>query len=86
LTFRSDRALLGFVELAIRWRLREIMARQRMTNKRLADLMGVHPNAVSHLKNQDIMPRIGADTLNDLCKFLGVTPSDLIEYVPDEEE
>lgn len=56
-----------------------------MTNKRLADLMGVHPNAVSHLKNQDIMPRIGAETLDALCKYLECTPSDLIEYVPDEE-
>nr|WP_255527231.1 helix-turn-helix transcriptional regulator [Oculatella sp. LEGE 06141] len=64
--------------------MREIMARQRMTNKRLAEQMGVHPNAVSHLKNQDIMPRIGAETLDALCKFLECTPSDLIEYVPDE--
>ncbi|GAB4368953.1 MAG: hypothetical protein Kow00121_08490 [Elainellaceae cyanobacterium] len=60
------------------------MARQRMTNKRLAELMGVHPNAVSHLKNQDIMPRIGAETLEALCKFLNCTPSDLIEYIPNE--
>jgi putative transcriptional regulator len=70
--------------LTIRWRLREIMARERMTNKRLAELMGVHPNAVSSLKNQDKMPRIGGDTLNALCKYLDCTPSDLIEYIRDE--
>ncbi|QYO62463.1 helix-turn-helix transcriptional regulator [Leptolyngbya sp. 7M] len=59
------------------------MARQRMTNKRLAELMGVHPNAISSLKNQDNMPRIGGDTLNALCNHLRCTPSDLIEYSPD---
>lgn len=62
------------------------MARQRITNKRLAELMGVHPNAVSHLKNQDIMPRIGAETLDSLCRFLACTPGDLIEYVPEDDE
>ena len=67
----------------IRWRLREIMARQRMTNKRLSELMGVHPNAISSLKNQDNMPRIGGDTLDALCKHLNCTPTDLIEYLPD---
>lgn len=72
--------------MAIRWRLREIMARERITNKFLAELMGVHPNAISSLKNQDIMPRIGGETLNSLCKFLDCTPADLIEYVPDSSE
>jgi putative transcriptional regulator len=69
--------------LTIRWRLREIMARQRMTNKRLAELMDVHPNTISNLKNQDTLPHIG-ETLDALCKFLECTPSDLMEYLPDE--
>jgi putative transcriptional regulator len=73
-------------KLAIRWRLREIMARERITNKSLAELMGVHPNAISSLKNQDTMPRIGGETLNSLCKFLDCTPADLIEYIPDPSE
>jgi putative transcriptional regulator len=62
--------------------MREIMARQRMTNKRLAELMGVHPNAVSRLKNQDNLPQIGGETLDALCHFLNCTPFDLIEYIP----
>lgn len=72
--------------MTIRWRLREVMARQRMTNKRLAELMGVHPNAISSLKNQDSFPRIGEETFNALCKFLDCTPFDLIEYIPDRED
>jgi len=61
------------------------MARQRITNKRLAELMDVHPNTISNLKNQDTLPHIG-ETLNALCKFLECTPSDLIEYIADEED
>jgi putative transcriptional regulator len=71
--------------LTIRWRLREMMARQRMTNKRLAELMDVHPNTISNLKNQDTLPHIG-ETLDALCKFLDCTPSDLIEYIADEAD
>ncbi len=59
------------------------MARQRISNKRLAELMGVHPNAISRLKNQDTLPQIGGETLDALCKFLDCTPNDLIEYSAD---
>ena len=59
------------------------MARQRISNKRLAELMGVHPNAISRLKNQDTLPQIGGETLDALCKFLDCTPNDLIEYSVD---
>lgn len=62
------------------------MARERMTNKRLSELMGMHPNAISHIKNQDNMPHIGGDNLNALCKYLNCTPSDLIEYTPDRDD
>ena len=61
------------------------MARQRMTNKRLAELMDVHPNTISNLKNQDTIPHIG-ETLDALCKYLACTPADLIEYVAERNE
>lgn len=62
------------------------MARQRMTNKRLAELMGVHPNAISRIKNQDTLPQIGGGTLDALCKYLDCTPAELIEYVAEQSE
>lgn len=61
------------------------MARQRMTNKQLAELMDVHPNTISNLKNQDTLPHIG-ETLDALCKYLNCTPADLIEYVDDRAD
>jgi putative transcriptional regulator len=57
------------------------MAERRMTNKRLAELMGIHPNAVSRLKQQDTLPHIGSETIDSLCQALGCTLFDLVEYV-----
>jgi len=71
-------------QLTVRWRLRQIMAERRMTNKRLSELMGVHPNAVSRLKNQDMLPHIGGETLDTLCQWLNCTLFDLIEYIPNQ--
>jgi putative transcriptional regulator len=60
------------------------MAERRMTNKRLSELMGVHPNAVSRLKNQDILPHIGGETLDILCQYLDCALLDLVEYIPSQ--
>lgn len=70
----------------IYWRLRELMARQKMTNRKLAQLTGMHENSISHLKKQDTLPEIGGETLEKLCRALMCTPSDLIEYIPEESD
>ncbi|WP_368013703.1 MULTISPECIES: helix-turn-helix domain-containing protein [Laspinema] len=47
--------------------------------------MGVSRATASKIKNADLMPsNLDHDKLNALCRYLGVTPSDLLEYVPDE--
>lgn len=70
----------------IYWRLREIMARRKMTNRKMAQLTGMHENSISHLKKQDTLPEIGGETLEKLCRALNCTPSDLIEYIPEESD
>jgi putative transcriptional regulator len=67
----------------LRWKLREIMARKRITNRELAELIGNHETSISRLKNQDTMPRIDGETLESLCRALQCTPNDLLEYIPD---
>ena len=69
----------------IRWKLRQVMADRRMTNKRLSELMGVTPTSISRLKG-DKMPRLTDEMLAGLCHALNCTPSDLIEYIPEHEE
>lgn len=50
----------------VRWKLREVMARRRITNKALALELDVHPTSISRLKTQDVLPEIGGDVLGRL--------------------
>ncbi len=81
----------------LRWKLREVMARVKMTNRELAQVLGVHETSVSRMKTADTMPRIDGDTLNHLCNSLNhiyrdrgvgvvISPADLFEYIPEETE
>ena len=81
----------------IKWKLREIMARGRITNRELAQYINHHETSVSRMKMSDTMPRIDGATLNSLCNALSklfqvkghnviITPSDLIEYAFDNEK
>lgn len=73
----------------IRWKLNELMARHRITNRSLGEQLGKHETSVSRMRTTDKMPRIDGDDLNELCKALtllakvNVTPFDLFEYSPD---
>jgi putative transcriptional regulator len=81
----------------LRWKLREVMARGKITNRELAIAMQVHETSISRLKTADTMPRIDGETLNNICFCLTklfrekgidlvVTPMDLFDYIPDEME
>lgn len=81
----------------LRWKLREVMARGKLTNRELAQTMGVHETSISRLKTADTMPRIDGDTLNHLCNSLTklfrakgqeavITPMELFDYIPDDLE
>lgn len=68
------------------------MARHRVPAKDLAGLLGISKNAVSNLRNSEVMPRIDGKRLEELCVGVSklskigevVTPYDLLEYVPQE--
>ncbi|GAB4525458.1 MAG: hypothetical protein Tsb0014_04790 [Pleurocapsa sp.] len=49
-----------------RWKLREVMARRRISNKDLAIELDVHPTSISRLKTQDVLPEIGGEVLGRL--------------------
>ncbi len=79
----------------LRWKLREVMARAKITNRELAQALGVHETSVSRMKTADTMPRIDGDTLDNLCNCLVklykekgiseiVMPSDLFEFIPNK--
>lgn len=47
----------------VSWKLRETMARRKITNKSLAEKLGSHPVSISRLKAQDTLPAIGKDEI-----------------------
>jgi len=56
----------------------------RLTQTQLAKQTNVPLRTINHLalnKNQ----RVDHITLDRLCKYFGVQPGDLFEYIPDEE-
>jgi len=68
----------------IRWKLNELLSKQRKTSRELAEAIGIHENSVYRLRKEDIMPRLNHDTLNGICVFLKCQPGDLLEWVPDQ--
>lgn len=63
----------------IRWKLREVMARKKVTNRALAKAMDMHQGSISRLKSADEMPRVDGKTLDRLCEALDCVLEDLIE-------
>jgi len=75
------------------WKLREVMARRRITNKALADELNVHPTSISRLKTQDVLPEIGGETLAELINAINklnisdygaCTLAELIEIIAED--
>jgi putative transcriptional regulator len=64
-------------------RLDYVLLDRRMKLKDLAEATGLAVNNLSILKTNKARA-IRFSTLNQLCKALNCTPSDLIEYIPDQ--
>lgn len=67
----------------IRWKLNELMARNRIRNKDLAEALGITENSIYRLRRIDEMPRLSPERLNGLCEALSCQPGELLEWVPD---
>lgn len=73
-------------DVAIKWKLRSVMSDRKMSATNLAQLMGVNRVTVSGWANSDGIPpfRNPSVVLNQLCKLLSCTPSELIVYIEDD--
>ncbi len=70
----------------IRWKLNEVMARKRVKNKDLAQILCITENSVYRLRKVDEMPRLTPERLNGICQALNCQPGELLEYEPDGDE
>ncbi|WP_028560912.1 helix-turn-helix domain-containing protein [Paenibacillus pinihumi] len=69
--------------MPIRCTLGDIMKKRNLQNKDVVKLTGVSRNTITSLA-ANATKRIDYDTLEGLCKGLGIQPGDLIEFVPDK--
>jgi putative transcriptional regulator len=72
------------VILLIKIKLSELLGKNKMTRKALAELVDVRPNTIGDLYHEKVK-RIDLDLLNNICNVLDCELSDLIEYQRDEE-
>lgn len=63
----------------------EILGRKRLTQRDVVRGTGLAINTVAGLY-RDESKRVDLETLDKLCKFLGVTIGELLEYRDDEKE
>lgn len=66
--------------MAVRCRLGDIMKERGLGNKETVALTGVSRNTITSLA-ANATKRIDYDTIEALCKGLGITPGELIEYI-----
>ena len=69
----------------VRIKLSELMGKEKMTRKRLAELTGIRPNTIGDLYREDVK-KIDIQTLNKLCRVFNCEIGELLEYVPDNDE
>lgn len=63
--------------MPIKVRLNELLKERNMSQRELARLTGLRPNTISHLCS-DHVDRVYLETLEKVCKALGVNIEDLI--------
>ncbi|NLU25086.1 MAG: helix-turn-helix transcriptional regulator [Clostridiales bacterium] len=69
----------------IRIKLSELLGKNKMTRKALAELVGVRPNTIGDLYHEKVK-RVDLEMLSNICRVLDCDLSDLLEYQPDEEK
>ncbi len=68
----------------IKIKLCEIMGREKMTRKKLAELIGVRPNTIGDLYRENVR-KIDLQALDKICEVFECDISDILEYVPENK-
>lgn len=66
--------------MPIRWTLRELADRRKLTGYELATLTGISRQTLYKLMREPDVTRVNAETLATLCETLNVQPGKLLEY------
>ncbi len=69
----------------IRIKLSDLLGKNKMTQKALAELTHIRPATISKMYYEE-SKRIDIKHLDNLCKAFNCEISELLEYVPDKKE
>ena len=63
-------------------KLMNLLAEKQMNKRQLSEAIGIKANTMSALsKNRNV----NMETIKRICEYLKVQPSDIMEWIPDEE-
>lgn len=69
----------------IKIKVSDQLGKHKMTKKQLSEKANIRPNTVTTLYDESIQ-RLDKTMLNNLCKTFDCSISDILEYIPDQEE
>lgn len=67
----------------IRIKLSELLGKNKMTRKALAELVGTRANTIGDLYKENVK-RVDLELLNKICNVLKCDLTDLLDYHPDK--
>ena len=63
-------------------KLMNLLSKKKLNKRKLSEAIGIKANTMSALsKNRNV----NMETINRICEYLQVQPSEIIEWIPDEE-
>ncbi|MFR5772117.1 MAG: helix-turn-helix domain-containing protein [Lachnospirales bacterium] len=63
-------------------KLMNLLSKKKLNKRQLSEAIGIKANTMSALsKNRNV----NMETINRICEYLQVQPSEIIEWIPDEE-
>lgn len=68
--------------MIVYYKLDTLLSERKITKTQLCKDTGISTNVVSKISKNEIFK---TDTLNRICEYLKVQPSDIMEWIPDEE-
>ena len=68
----------------IKIKLSDLLGKNKMTQKALAEMTNIRPATVSKMYYEEVK-RIDVKHLNNICRAFNCEISDLLEYIPDNK-
>lgn len=68
--------------MIVYYKLDKILNERKITKTQLYKDTGISTNVISKISKNEIFK---TDTINRICEYLEVQPSEIMEWIPDEE-